>query len=178
MELRYYDGSTWSTLQTTSTDLDGNYSFTGFPSLNTGQAYDVRFVNPATTADGRLSAWFTPVINNYGADRIVYLDDFDIADVRLNTPNPGAKVALPYTFYWTMRPATPGDSYQFELFDPDYGSVDFLSPLLGYKNKYVLNHLPPGVDKKRYDFYGWGVRVNSSNGGYGTSFYYNPIAFK
>ena len=43
LDLRFYDGFSWSTMATIMTDFDGSYSFLNMPSLNPGQYYYVRF---------------------------------------------------------------------------------------------------------------------------------------
>ena len=131
-------------------------------------------MNFSSVADGRVAVWFTRVLTTYTADQTVDIGNFDLADVPLVSPGPESIVALPTTFQWNKRAAVPGDSYQFELFDP-YGSSDFITPMLGYVDSYTMNSLPAGFTTNQP--YGWTVWVNSPDGGYGLSFYYNPVAF-
>jgi hypothetical protein len=173
LDLRFYNGLTLSTAATTTTDANGRYSFTSAASLSAGQTYYVRFLNPATTADGRLGIWLTGDLTSYSAGSSVDIGDFDLADIALS-PTPGAPVSLPATFQWTRRSATSSDSYQFELFDPN-GPSDYLSPLLGYAGDYTLNSLPGGFGTGTP--YGWDVLVHSPDGGFGGSFYYNGVTF-
>ena len=174
LNLCFYNGSSWSLQAGTSTGADGSYAFSAVPGLSSGQAYYVRFMNQASLANGRLSMWETRLLTNYATREAVYIGDFDLADVPLISPYPGTNVALPATFQWMVRTATPGDSYQFELFDPS-GSSDFTTPPLGYVNSYGLNSLPTGFATGTD--YGWYVWVNSPDGGFGASFYYNPVTF-
>jgi hypothetical protein len=50
------------------------------------------------------------------------MGSFDIADITLTSPSPGATVKLPYNFQWNRRTATPSDSYEFNLFDHNDGN--------------------------------------------------------
>jgi uncharacterized repeat protein (TIGR01451 family) len=175
LDLRFYNGSNWSTLKSTiSSQADGTFIFTDIPSLGSGQGYYVRFVNPATSADGRLYAWFTPLITNYTAGDSLLASYFDLADVLPAIPDPGALVALPAIFQWTKRSFSPDDSYQFNMFNSD-GSLDTYSPLLGYVNSYRLTSLPAGFATNTA--YGWMVWVNAPDGGSGESFYYSVVGF-
>jgi uncharacterized repeat protein (TIGR01451 family) len=174
LDLRFYNGSSWSTRATTTTDAGGNYIFRSVPSLSPGQEYYVRFINPSANADGRLSAWFTRDLTTFQAGSQVNIGEFDLADITLKSPNPGATLKLPINFQWGRRTATPSDSYQLELFDPN-GQSDVFSPPLGYVGSYTMSSLPSGFTPSTE--YGWAVWVNSPDGGIGASFYYNPIIF-
>lgn len=100
LELRFYNGSSYSTRASTMTTTDGRFSFTGVPSLNTGQRYYVRYQN-SSYVPNRLTYWGTRVITSYTAGSEVAIGDFDIADVPLVSPASGASVTLPYTFHLT-----------------------------------------------------------------------------
>ncbi len=175
LDLRFFNGSSWSTLASTSTDSAGKYLFTGVPSLGSGQRYYVRFLNPSTTADGRLADWYTRSLLAYTAGESVAIGDFDLADITLQSPPPGATIALPYVFQWTRRLATPADTYEFNLFDPSGTAFFYTIPPLGYVDRYTLNGLPSGFARNKS--YGWFIATYSPDGGYGESFYYNPVTF-
>jgi hypothetical protein len=176
LELRFYNGSSFSTLAITTTAADGSYVFANAPSLAAGQKYYVRFLNPATTADGRLADWFTRDLTSYTAGNSVEIGNFDLADITLQSPAPDAIVSLPNAFQWTVRPATPSDSYEFNLSDPVDSSPFFYTiPPLGYVSSYTLNSLPGGFSVGTS--YGWFVAVYSPDGGYGESFYYRGVKF-
>lgn len=172
LSLRFYNGSSWSTLATTSTASDGSYVFCGAPSLGANQRYYVRYLN--TTNQAFLSYWQTARLTSYTAGASVSIGDFDIADIQLSSPYPGATVWLPCIFQWVSRWATPSDSYEFNLFNPS-GSSWWWTPHLGYSSVIRLDSLPagfyPGID------YGWYVAVYSPDGGYGESFYYRRVRF-
>jgi hypothetical protein len=175
LSLRFYNGTSWSTRAITITNQEGIYSFTNIPALFPGQLYYVRYINPSTFGDGRLGFWATREISFYAARSDVNIGNFDIADITLLNPEPGAVISLPITFQWARRPATPSDSYEFNLFDPYNELPYFYTPPLGYVETYTLGRLPigfsPGV------VYGWALGVYSLDGGYGTSFYYHPVMF-
>lgn len=172
LELRFYNGQSYSTHLSTYTDSTGYYNFAA-ASLAPGQSYYVRYLNTGATA-GRLWFWGTADINAYSAGGTVFAGNFDLGDVSLSAPAPGATVGLPEEFTWVRRPATPSDSYLLTVFDPD-GDAFWQSGPLGYANGMVLWSLPG--DFETGPDYGWGVNILSPDGGYGTAYYYHPIYF-
>ena len=64
--------------------------------------YYVRY-GPNDTDDRYLWNWYGPDITSYTAASGVAGGDFDIADVELLSPDPGATVTLPETFTWRRR---------------------------------------------------------------------------
>src|SRR5579859_6179198 len=172
LDLRFFDGSAWSTGAQTTTDAHGNFAFRNVPALAPGQKYYVRYLN--TVASTRLFTWHTQMLTAYTGNSAVQIGSFDLADIKLLQPSPGASVHLPYTFQWAPRPATPTDNYRFELFDPN-GPADWLSAPVGYAGGFTLTGLPGGFGTGAQ--YGWDVIVNGPDGGFGGSFYYNPVAF-
>ena len=167
LELRFFDGTSWYTLAPTNTDASGNYAFTSVPSLAPGQRYYVRYRNYSGTP-GRLWVWGTRELTSYSAGSNVPLGNFDIADIPLVSPANGATVALPYTFQWTRRIATPSDTYELDLYDPSDGAPYFFTaPPLGYVGTYTLNGLPPGFGPGAH--YVWEIWVYSPDGGLGIS---------
>ncbi|UCH58580.1 MAG: S8 family serine peptidase, partial [Anaerolineales bacterium] len=167
LDLRFYNGSDWSTQATTTTGADGSYSFTGVPSLTTGQKYYVLYLNDED-APGHLWEWDTRVLNSYTAGSEVAIGDFDLADIPLVSPANYASITLPQTFQWVPRPATPSDSYEFNLYDwTDFDPYFYTDPPLGYVSSYNLSSLPNNfVD----DLYAWEIWVYSPDGGLGLSY--------
>jgi hypothetical protein len=175
LELRFFDGANWSTVKSTITSASGNYAFTDAASLAPGQLYYVLYRNDAHTA-GRVWVWAAPVLTSYSAFTKVSLATFDIADIPLVQPANGATVALPSAFEWTRRAATPSDTYEFNLYDPDDGDPYFYTaPPLGYVDTFTLNGLPPGFSTGAQ--YGWDLWVYSADGGYGISLETRPVTF-
>lgn len=174
LELRRYSGGSWSSQGSTQTDSAGFFRFTP-PSLSSGQRYYVRYVNPENLTT-RLAFWGTHELTSYSAGQTVYIGDFDVHNIELQTPAPGATVNVPTTFHWATRPATPSDSYEFDLFDYDDGDPYFYTePPLGYVGACTLNHLPgrfaPGVQ------YAWGLAAYSPDGGIGLSYWVYGVIF-
>lgn len=173
LQLRFFNGSYWSTRASTYTDSNGNYAFTGVPSLSTGQRYYVLYSNYGTS--GRLRAWGTRELTSYTAGTAVPIGDFDIADVPLVAPSDGATVSLPYTFQWTPRSATPTDSYSLAVYDPaDLDPYAYTAPL-GYVGSVMLTSLPPAFSPGVQ--YRWEVLVWSPDGGLGISYAARTITF-
>lgn len=156
LELRFYNGSAWSTKAATVTNADGYFSFTGMPALGPDQLYYVLYLN--VDDPNHLYIWGTRVLESYNAGAAVPIGNFDVANIELLTPAPGATTGLPATFTWDRRSAVPTDNYEFNLFDPDDGDPYFYTvPPLGYVSSYVLGGLPadfsPGVP------YAWNMWV-------------------
>ncbi|MBI5304356.1 MAG: DUF11 domain-containing protein [Chloroflexi bacterium] len=172
LELRFYDGSAWSTVATASTATDGKYTFFA-SALGSGQRYYVRYVNSA--ASTRLAYWGTRVLTSFAGTSDVAIGDFDIANITLVSPLSGNKVNVPATFSWGVRPATPTDSYEWNLFDPTNPNLAASTVPLGYVGNFTLNSLPGGFVPNVT--YGWYVGVYGPDGGYGMSYYYRRVSF-
>lgn len=175
LELRFYDGAGWSTIASTSTDSNGNYSFIGVPSLAPGKSYYVRYRNTWNQSD-RLWLWATRVLTSYAGGSNVPIGNFDIANVNLVLPVNGGASSLPLTFQWMQRTATMDDSYELNLYDPTDGDPYFYNnPPLGYVNSYMLNSLPDGFSSNVP--YAWDVWVYSPDGGHGISYESRLLTF-
>lgn len=175
LELRFYNGSAWSTLANTVTASDGSFRFSDVPTLESNQAYYVRYFNAAGTP-GNLFLWATKTLETYTTGTDVEIGNFDIADLVLLTPSSGATVALPYTFTWTPRPATPTDSYEFDIYDPvDLDPYAYTDPPLGYVGGIIIYGLPPGFTSGTT--YVWEIWIYSPDGGIGISLEARPVAF-
>ncbi len=176
IDLRFYDGSSWSTYATLFTKTDGYYSFINVPALNPGQYYYVRYQSQFGNYNDRLWTWHTKSISSYIAGSDYHMGDFDLYDVHLLSPADGQHVGLPAQFQWATRPKTPSDSYEFNLYDPYDGDPYFYTyPPLGYVGSYTLTNLPPGFSPNT--IYVWEVWVYSPDGGYGISYNYSSIYF-
>jgi hypothetical protein len=173
LELRFYNGATWSTIAADYTNINGEYSFLGMPGLNPGQYYYVLYVNDIHIQ--WLWTWHTASISNYFAGGEVNIGNFDLGEVYLETPERFRTVSVPVTFNWWERTASPGDSYAVRIYDPYFPNTNFLSAQLGYVYSYKLNSLPPGF--RTCYWYGWEVWVYSSDGGFGISYDIHEIKF-
>jgi uncharacterized repeat protein (TIGR01451 family) len=173
LELRFFNGSSWSTLAAIATGVDGYYSFVGMPALTSAQKYYVRYLN--SSDNSRLYSWSTRVLTSYAAGTTVAIGNFDIANIVLGSPAPGATVPLPTSFQWTARPATTSDSYELDLYDPYNPSLAAWTSSLGYVGSTTIGGLPSGFYINTQ--YAWYVGVYSPDGGYGTSYYAYGIKF-
>lgn len=173
VELRFYNGSSWSSAGTVSTNGAGLYSFLGVPSLGAGQNYYVRYLNSEEN-NSRVILWVTQLLDSYLGSSEINIGNFDVANINLSSPNPGQTVDLPETFSWDRRFPT-SDSYEFNLFDPNDGDPYFYTEPLGYVNSYTLNSLPGGFSPG--EPYGWAINVYAPDGGAGASYYYYDVIF-
>ncbi len=171
--LWFYNGSAWSMKASLSTGADGSYLFSP-PALLSGQKYGVLFANENDSS--RLYVWSTRQLTAYKPGDSVSMGDFDVANIELKSPASGATVALPYTFQWAVRSATPTDSYEFNLVEPNTGEPWFWTdPPLGYTGSYILSKLPAGFSTgTTYIWYMW---VYDTNGGYGISYWSYYVRF-
>ncbi len=174
LELRFYNGSTWSSIASTNTQSDGWFAFTSAPSLSSGQSYYVRYQN--MTGANRLWTWHTRILDTFVAGSSSYMGDFDVANISLLSPANNVSVSLPRIFQWSIRPATPSDTYEFNLYAPSTGSPHFYTdPPLGYLGSYTLNTLPAGFNVGQD--YAWEIWAYSPDGGYGISYETRMISF-
>ena len=172
LKLRHWDGDSWSTAAIASTDAEGAYSFTGVPGLGSGETYYVRY-GANTTDDRYLYMWYGPDITLYTAGQSVPGGDFDIANIEMLLPEPGATVSLPVTFTWEPRGVT-GDTYRWGLLDPT-GDDSWWTDDLGAEQSFELTSLPTAADYGHE--YGWHVYVFNGPDSYGSSFYYRSVTF-
>ncbi|HUF38538.1 MAG TPA: hypothetical protein VMN57_08445 [Anaerolineales bacterium] len=174
LELRFYNGTSWSTSATTTTDSNGMFIFLNPPKLLANQLYYVLFPN-STDNTSQLAAWGTAVLDSYDGGP-VHIGDFDIADIVLVAPVSGASVALPRQFTWQKRSATPTDSYEFNLTDFADGDPWFWTdPPLGYVDSYNLTSLPGDFESDF--FYVWFMFVYDNQGGFGISYWARFVSF-
>lgn len=173
VELRFYNGNSWSSAGTVSTNGEGLYSFLGVPSLGAGQNYYVRYQNPEEN-DNRVALWVTQLLDSYLGSSEINIGDFDVTNINMTSPDPGETVDLPETFTWDRR-FPSSDSYEFDLFDFNDGDPYFYTDLLGYVNSYTLHSLPGGFSPG--ETYGWAMYVYSPDGGAGASYYYYYVVF-
>lgn len=175
LDLRFYNGTAWSTIAITTSTLGGAYSFSNVPYLSPGQYYYVRYVNPSNTDSTRLCCWFTRPLDSSVNGTIVAAGDFDLANIQLQSPNPGDTISVYVPFQWAARYASPSDSYELDLFDPNNANTAWYSPHLGYVGSYAINHPLTGFNP--HQLYGWWVGVYSLDGGFGESFYARGVYF-
>jgi hypothetical protein len=184
LDLRFFNGSDWSTAASTTTDDVGQFRFLNAGTLGSNQAYYVRFLTDDVDPNnylGYLTTWHTKVIESYTEGASVHIGDFDIKDIVLLTPASGAAVDLPRTFTWQKRTASPSDRYEFNLFDEADGDPWFWTdPPLGFVSSYVLQGLPDGFDTET--FYLWYMWVYDHPGGlgfggYGYSYWARWVGF-
>lgn len=155
LDLRFFNGSSWSTRSSTTTNNNGNYLFSNPPTLSSGQKYYVRYLNPSSTPNGRLWGWYGPDITSYTSGTRVHGGDFDIKDVTMLSPSDGSSVSLPATFSWQLRGIT-SDRYRLVLVDP-MNSNAAISGDLGYVSQVTVTSLPSGWPSGRT--YIWWVMV-------------------
>jgi len=170
--LRYYNGSSWSTYATTTTNANGDYQFSSLPSLSGDQRYYVHWPNKYEIISW-LNSWICWEISATTTDPSYFRCDFDIDGIDLLSPANEAIVAIPQIFTWSIR-ATTSDSYQWLIADTsDYNPYAWTSRL-GYVGSINLTGLSGGFTTNTW--YGWWMRVYGANG-FGTSFYYRDVKF-
>ena len=178
LQLRFYNGSTWSTRAAMSTAADGSFHFVGAPSLTGGQQYYVRYDNPdlagGSAGKAYLWSWFTRSLFTYAAGDAVEIGNFDIADITMVSPASGATVPIPSTFQWNRRPLT-SDNYRFHIFNPATPTTVYYTDNLGYTSSYQVNNLPPGYTAGTT--YGWFPGVTTADGGWGGAHFYRYVRF-
>lgn len=174
LELRFFNGVSHSTRQSTTTGAGGYFAFTGVPSLLPGQRYTVRYSNDIyNPVSGRLWGWVSRPLDAYTNGQHVWIGPFDIGDIELLDPPYAATISTPYTFRWVPRPASPTDSYELDLYGENY--EDWYTPWLGYVGEYTLNQRPGGFVPGPP--YYWEVWVKAPDNAYGVSLAFNRFYF-
>lgn len=166
LQLRFFNGSVWSTLANTTTGDDGSYMFANVATLSAGQKLYVRYQN-VTQTTGRLFLWSTRTLTTYEAGSAVDLGAFDIADVALVSPPTGSDLSLPAVFAWTPRAASPTDAYFVEIYDPSDYLPRWLSPLVGHSASYTLGGLAASLATDTP--YAWDLVISTPEAGSGVS---------
>jgi hypothetical protein len=172
LDLRRYDNNGEVTVKSTTTDAKGAYLFSGVPSLGAGQTYYVRF-GPNDDNEKQLYFWFGPDITSYVSGTAVSGSDFDISDVVLLKPTPGATVSLPITFQWQRR-GVAGDDYVVEILDLTGGDT-WVTNNLGDVGSFTASNLPPEIVAGKT--YGWDMIVFHGDDAFGYSYWYHEIIF-
>ena len=172
LELRFYDGSTWSTMGTTKTASDGQYLFANVPSLGSGQQYYVRY-GPNDSDYRYLYDWYGPFITTYTAGGSATGGNFDIANFSLLSPNDYALVSFPVTFTWEGR-GLISDTFRWHMFDY-YGGYEWDSGNPAGAVSYTLSDLPS--DAGFGEEYYWDVYVHNGPDSYGTCIDYYAVTF-
>lgn len=166
LTLQFYNGTAYSPIMTQTTPSGGAYQFVNAPSLAAGQRYLVLYERPSGVTN-TLRSWSTKSFSSYVQGENKAAGDFDIADVALLQPPADVTITVPYTFTWTVRPASPTDTYKLQMNDPTTGQVWWTSPDLGHSGSYLLNALPPGINHGVLTT--WSVLPVAPDGGNGRS---------
>lgn len=171
LTLRFFDGVDYVALASTTTTPDGSYQFTDLEPLSLGQFYWVSFRNE--TDPNQVSIWCSNEVRVYHASDWVTVPTFDIANIFLLQPEPGAAVTLPVTFQW-LRTVYPIDEYILYIYDVSSRENVFSSNIPTVHDSYTLESLPPSMAYG--NLYCWLVEV--SNNGYGRSYACSQVTFK
>lgn len=172
LELRFYNGSFWTTKATTTTKDDGSFSFPYVTSLQPGQLYYVRYTNQ--TDENRVWIWSTGALQSYLTGQDVMIGNFDIHTVAYGQPEDGASIYLPYTFTWGQRYTYLQESYDFNMFEY-YGNDFWYTPPLGEATEYTMTSLPEVFNTNEPHF--WYVGIHGPLNGYGEAFYARLVYF-
>jgi len=172
VRLIIYDGSSYATFDYSTTDSNGNYLFSTFPVLETGQEYFVLWTNYKNS--NQLSSWFCDSIYPDTTDPLAYICNFDVENIELLSPDSNSVISLPYTFLWQKRSITTED-YVLYLGDKIGRDPLWWTDQLGYSGSYILNSLPQGFIS--FQPYEWWVYIYGENG-FGVSYSYNTVTFQ
>jgi hypothetical protein len=173
LELRRYNGSSYSPAGLTTTGDQGTYLFANVASLQPGEHYYVRYLNGASgnaNDPSRLNGWWGGSLTNFLVGQDAHGGTFDIGNVLLKFPTPSRTVSLPVLFHWARRPGQ-AETYALELIHNSTGQ--YVST--GYTGYLELQQLPDGVTANGPSY--WGVAVNTADGGYGLSYWISEIFF-
>lgn len=176
LQLRRFDGVQWTPAAETTTAADGAYLFPNAAGLGAGEMYYVLFPNAEGNV-ARLGAYGTARLYSYVAGTRVDMSPFDITNIPLRSPSSGVTVNLPATFAWDRR-GVAGDSYAWELLDPNSGISVYLGPQVGENEVYTLVTKPDDIALGVR--YGWSVRVYGlprDEANFGVAHFYRSVTF-
>jgi hypothetical protein len=162
--LRFWDGTSWLTFDSKTTDVRGQYTFNSLPFVSSGQAVYVRWDNDPINPS-RLYRWWCYQISNASYIR-EYTCNFDLTNTPLVSPKDNAYFSVLSPFVWTSR-GFSSDQYELDLYHPS-GEPYFRSPLLGTANAYVLGFYPLGFTD--FETYLWNIWTYTEYDGYGVSY--------
>lgn len=172
LDLYFNDGNDWSIADSTQTDSKGYYSFVNIKSLLLGEKYFVSF-GPNESNPDLVYNWYGPLIEDYQEGDRILGGDFDLADVRLVSPESGFVGQLPIMFEWERRNLN-GETYRVVVID--FGEDIFWPTFdLGDVDSFVLNLLAPDMLYNRQ--YSWYLEVYMGPDNYGESYMLNDIKF-
>ncbi len=137
VSLQLISGTTWSPVATATTRLDGFYVFTSAVSLQAGQSYAVQY-GPTESETKYLYAWYSRQTSSYTAGQNVHIADFDIANVKLVSPNTTQALGMPITFRWVPR-MVEDKTYSVRIFGPG-GFAYYFGP--SNDGQYILQSPP------------------------------------
>ncbi len=161
LELRFYNGVEWSTIQNTTTNKNGNFNFIGVLGLDTDQTYQVRYQN-IDQIQGYLSLLVSRKVYNYKEGSNVGISNFDISDLKLISPINGANETLPTTFEWIPRITSPADMFLYVLYDPIDGDPAVQQLIHRGSTGLILYGLPNGFNFNK--IYAWSIWPLSPDG--------------
>ncbi len=131
----------WASMKT---DVNGLYSFTGFPSVTCDPLYAplycwgyyIEYSGP--DLPGYMEYWETTPITEYVQGTTQQYPTFDISAPVLLFPRAGDVVSPTLTFTWIPR-ALPTDNYELEIWADGSPDPDIYIANLGYTNAYSAN---------------------------------------
>ena len=166
----------------TTTDNNGNYNFTGAPSLSGDELYYVRFLNDPDGGNAddpaRLAVWFGPDIKPYIAGGSAGGGSFDIANVALQSPPDDSTQSIPTTFTWAGR-GVAGDRYSLAFDDESGNELCYTDP--SDATGVVVDEAIRAECELQFDtIYRWYVIVANGDfsGGFGLSYFYRNVTFR
>ena len=158
IELRFFNGDEWLSAGLQNTDPSGFYQFVGQPGLQSGQAYYVLY-GPNDDIRQNLYFWANNLITDYSAGERRLGGNFDVATVKLLSPNQSNSLPNPVQFTWTPRATQAQEAYDLEIFYPNLADIFFGSVNDG---SFLMANPIPGLDS--HQLYGWSIWVNNSFG--------------
>ena len=86
-------------IKSVSTNRAGLYLFTSVPTLGANEVYYVYFGTNRTNSN-YVFRWICPNIETYVIGQMAHGGNFDIADIKLSSPDAGVTVTFPASFTW------------------------------------------------------------------------------
>jgi hypothetical protein len=163
VDLRSFDGLTWTNLDSTVTAPDGSYRFMDPQGVRKGEYFVVRYKNGGA-AGNRVSEWTSRPLTTYPQGASLGLSVFDLADLALAAPADKSSVSAPVDFQWSARPGAGAGFYALVLTNPGSGATVYQSPPVYDQTSFRLDSVPAGVQTGIA--YRWTVWLFGPDGSY------------
>ncbi len=176
IQLRRGAAGVWERVANATTDSQGYFEFLNPPALESGEVYQVWWVNEDSEESAGdwtlLGRWWSRMIPQFGDGADVDVGVFELADLEYQSPCNDCHQTPPITYVWRPR-AHQTDAYRWSLHQRcgDVGDKlnrSYRTESLGHGNSYTTGP-PPGFQFDRR--YCWYIYIEDGQNGTGWPYF-------